>query len=134
MTDPANRFYDSRVKFTVTTTRDSTVVAAVGDLDLAVADHLLGHLTDEIALRPRALIVDLTRVSFCSTHGLRALLTATADAHAAGIPCVIVSDQHAVRRPIAVLGLGQLLRVHDTLAAAREWLTVLDGVCGGVAR
>ncbi|MDT7799654.1 MAG: hypothetical protein QOI78_3087 [Actinomycetota bacterium] len=131
MTDPVNRFYDSGVTFTVTTTSDSTVVAATGDLDLTVADRLLGRLTDEIALRPRALIVDLTRVSFCSSQGLCVLLTATADAHSAGIPCAVVSDQRAVRRPIAVLELGQLLQVHDNLVAAGEWLKVLDGVCEG---
>jgi anti-anti-sigma factor len=130
MSDPVNRFHQPTVTFTVTPTCDSTAVAATGDLDSTVAGRLLAHLSDEIALRPRALIVDLTRVSFCCTRVLSALLTATADAHAAGIPCLIVSDQHAVRRPITALELDQVLQVHDNLAAARESLRVLQGVAG----
>ncbi|MEV6898769.1 STAS domain-containing protein [Amycolatopsis sp. NPDC051372] len=114
--------------FTVTSALESTVVAATGDLDCTVADHLLGRLLDEVALRPRALIVDLTRVGFCSARALRALLEASAEAHAVGIPCVTVSDQQAVRRPIAVLKLDHVLLLHGNLAAAREWLTVSHGV------
>jgi anti-anti-sigma factor len=128
MSDPVQRFHQPAVTLTVTTTSDATVVAATGDLDSTVADRLLGQLSDEIALRPRVVIVDLTRVSFCSTRALSALLTATADAHAAGIPCVIVSDQRAVRRPITALELDHVLQVHDNLAAARRELQFLQGV------
>ncbi|WP_285483847.1 STAS domain-containing protein [Amycolatopsis sp. NBRC 101858] len=114
--------------FTVTSTADSTVVSATGSLDSTVAEHLLDRLSDEIALRPSALLVDLTRVGFCSARILRALLVASAEAHAAGIPCAIVSDQHAVRRPISLLELDHLLQVHDNLTAARKWLAVLHEV------
>jgi anti-anti-sigma factor len=125
-------FHRTDVTFTVTGTRDATVVTATGDLDSAFADQLLSRLAEEIALRPGALIVDFTRVSFCSARILRVLLAASADSHAAGIPYVIVSLQRAVRRPIAVLQLDHLLQVHPTLASAREWLAVLQGV-GDVA-
>ncbi|MFJ1767246.1 STAS domain-containing protein [Amycolatopsis sp. NPDC088138] len=128
MRDPLARYHQGTTTLTVTTTHDSTVVAATGDLDVVVADRLLARLSDELALRPQALVVDLTRVGFCSARTLRVLLTTSADAHAAGIPCVIVSDQRAVRRPIAVLGLDHLLQVQENLAAAREWLAVLGTV------
>jgi anti-anti-sigma factor len=128
MCDPLARYHRGTSTLTVTTTHDSTVVAATGDLDGTVADHLLARLADELALRPQSLVVDLTRVGFCSARILRVLLTTSADAHAAGVPCVIVSDQRAVRRPIAVLGLDHLLQVQGSLAAAREWLTVLGTV------
>ncbi|MEV0074457.1 STAS domain-containing protein [Amycolatopsis sp. NPDC050768] len=125
MTGP---FPHSAATFTVTGNLDSTVFAATGDLDCTVADHLHGRLLAEITLRPRALIVDLTRVGFCSARALRALLAASAEAHAAGIPCVTVSDQQAVRRPITLLKLDHVLLLHENLAAAREWLTVSHGV------
>ena len=128
MRDPLARYHQGTTTLTVTTTHDSTVVAATGDLDGTLSDHLLARLSDELALRPQALVVDLTRVGFCSARTLRVLLTTSADAHAAGIPCVIVSDQRAVRRPIAVLGLDHLLQVQENLAAAREWLAVLGTV------
>ncbi|MFG1644494.1 STAS domain-containing protein [Amycolatopsis sp. NPDC049252] len=128
MRDPLARYHQGTTTLTVTTTHDSTVVAATGDLDGTLAGHLLARLSDELALRPRAFVVDLTRVGFCSARTLRVLLTTSADAHAAGIPCVIVSDQRAVRRPIAVLGLDHLLQVQENLAAAREWLAVLGTV------
>ncbi|MEV6905111.1 STAS domain-containing protein [Amycolatopsis sp. NPDC051372] len=117
--------------FTVTGTLDSTVVAATGDLDCTVADHLLDRLLDEITLRPRALIVDLTRVGFCSARALRALLAAWAEARAVGIPCVTVGDQQAVRRPITMLKLDHILLLHDNRAAAREWLTASHGDVAG---
>ncbi|MEV0071060.1 hypothetical protein [Amycolatopsis sp. NPDC050768] len=72
--------------FVVTTTTRKS--AAGGDLDCAVAERLSGLPADELALRPSVLIVDLTRVTFCGTRVLHLLLTAAADAHAAGIPCV----------------------------------------------
>jgi anti-anti-sigma factor len=116
-----------QVTLTVTTTWESAVLTAAGSLDLAVADHLLDRLSDEIALRPRAVVVDLSQVTFCSARILRTLLEASAQAHAAEVPFVLVSDQRAVRRPIELLRLGHLLQLHHDLTAARQWLAVLHG-------
>ncbi|SEP53926.1 STAS domain-containing protein [Amycolatopsis saalfeldensis] len=128
MKDLAPSDHGNDMTCTVMCTAESTVVAVTGSLDGTAAGHLLSRLTEEIALRPRALIVDLTRVSFCSAQCLRSLLVASADAHAVGVPCVNVSDQRAVRRPVSLLELDQLLQVHDNVAAARKWLSVVHNI------
>ncbi|MBE1495476.1 anti-anti-sigma factor [Amycolatopsis lexingtonensis] len=122
--DPVARFHRRTTTVTVTATGEATVLAAVGDLDQDIADRLFAHLDAELLKRPRALLVDLTRVGFCSAGALRVLLLTTAEAHAAGIPCVIASDQHSVRRPIAALHLEHQLPVYPTLADARDRLAL----------
>ncbi|WP_290061277.1 STAS domain-containing protein [Amycolatopsis solani] len=122
--DPVARFHRRTTTVTVTASGESTVLTAVGDLDQHLAERLFERLSAELAQRPPALLVDLTRVGFCSAAALRVLLLTTAEAHAAGIPCVIASDQHAVRRPIAALHLEHLLPVYPTLTDARERLAL----------
>ncbi|RSD11995.1 STAS domain-containing protein [Amycolatopsis eburnea] len=122
--DPVARFHRRTTTVTVTATGESTVLAAVGDLDQDVAERLFARLNAELLKRPRALLIDLTRVGFCSAAALRILLLITAEAHAAGIPCVIASDQHSVRRPITALHLEHQLPVYPTLADARERLAL----------
>jgi anti-anti-sigma factor len=112
------------VALTVTTTRESTVVAVAGDLDNAVVPQLRDCLNREILLRPRAVIVDLSRVSFCSAGIIRVLLAAHGRARTDRIPCAFVSGRRAVARPISALGLDHLIALHPGLAAAEDWLTV----------
>lgn len=108
---------------TVTTTRESTVVAADGDLDNAVAPRLHDCLNREILVRPRAVLVDLSGVDFCSAGVIRVLLAAHSHARANGIPCAVVSARRAVARPISALGIDHLVPLHPDLAAAQDWLT-----------
>ncbi|OAP20893.1 hypothetical protein A4R44_08338 [Amycolatopsis sp. M39] len=82
-------------------------------------------LLTEIGLRPQAVIADLSRVDFCSAQSLRVLLEASAEAHAAGVPCAVVSDQRALQRPVTVLGVDHVLQLHRDLRAAQSWLTAL---------
>jgi anti-sigma B factor antagonist len=112
------------VTLTVTTTRESTVVTVAGDLDNAVAPRLHDCLNRELLLRPRAMIVDLSRVSFCSAGIIRVLLAAHGRARTDRIPCAVVSARRAVGRPISALGLDHLIPLHPDLAAAEDWLTV----------
>ncbi|MDQ7808568.1 STAS domain-containing protein [Amycolatopsis sp. A133] len=112
------------VVLTVTTTSESTVVAAAGELDNAVAGRLHECLNREILLRPRALIVDLTQADFCSAGIIRVLLGALSHTRTDGVPCAVVSTRRAVARPISALGLGHLVPLHPDLAAAEVWLTV----------
>ncbi|MEV6640702.1 STAS domain-containing protein [Amycolatopsis sp. NPDC051371] len=109
---------------TVTTTRETTVVAARGELDNAVAERLQDCLTREIRLRPRALVVDLSQVDFCSAGIIRVLLDAHDHGRVDGVPFAVISARRAVQRPISALGLDHLMPLHADLAAAEDWLTV----------
>ncbi|MGW7533919.1 STAS domain-containing protein [Amycolatopsis sp. NPDC054798] len=102
----------------ITATAGETVVTVSAELDLRSTTRLRDALSDETALRPRALIVDVTSVTFCSVSGLEVLMRAARAAGAAGVPFVLVASQRAVLRPLRVLGLDKELRVVERLADA----------------
>ncbi|MGW5722008.1 STAS domain-containing protein [Amycolatopsis sp. NPDC003865] len=102
----------------ITTTADRTVVAVTGDLDLARTDHLASLLGEELELAPRALVIDLTGLDFCSARGLGVVLDAVSAARAAGVPVAVVAGNRAVLRPVQALGLADELPLHRTLAEA----------------
>jgi anti-sigma B factor antagonist len=103
------------------TTGTETVLTVAGEVDAAVS----GELTDRLAAAVGTgapVIVDFSGVTFCDSTGLTALIHAHRAAEAAGTPFAIVTEQRAVLRPITLLGLGALLRIHPTVEAARAAL------------
>ncbi len=102
----------------ITTTAERTVVAVTGELDLAWTDRLAALLGEELDLAPRALVIDLTGLAFCSARGLGVVLDAVSAARAAGVPVAVVAEGRAVLRPVQVLGLEDELPLHRTLADA----------------
>ncbi|MFJ7216042.1 STAS domain-containing protein [Amycolatopsis sp. NPDC098790] len=102
----------------ITATAERTVVTVTGDLDLARTDRLASLLCEELDLAPRALVIDLTGLAFCSARGLGVLLEAVSVARAADVPVAVVAEGRAVLRPVRVLGLEDALPLHRTLAEA----------------
>ncbi|QDC17388.1 anti-sigma factor antagonist (plasmid) [Rhodococcus ruber] len=98
--------------------RDSlAVVAARGDIDLLTAPQLRTAIHEALADAPRAVVIDLSAVTFLASVGIAALL----DAHAAAgaeVPFAVVARGAATARPLELLGLTELLRVHPDLDAA----------------
>jgi anti-anti-sigma factor len=107
-------------RMSITTTAERAIVAVTGELDLAVTDRLAARLGEELDLAPRALVIDLTQLAFCSARGLSVVLDAVAAARAAGIPVAVVADGRAVLRPVRALGLEDVLPLYRTLADAKE--------------
>ncbi len=105
--------------FTVTATAADTVVAVTGEIDRSCSDELLARLGDELTVGAIALIADLRAVPFCACCGLSALLDIRARATGEDVPFVLVTEQRALLRPIALLNLGAVLPVWPTLTAAR---------------
>ncbi|MGW4487333.1 STAS domain-containing protein [Amycolatopsis sp. NPDC004368] len=108
----------------VTTTAAFTTVTVRGDIDLTVTPRLAELLAVELELAPAALVIDLSEVPFCSSAGLSTLVEVHESARAAGVPCAVVTDQYGVLRPIRLLALDRVLRIHPTLRAARDWLEI----------
>ncbi len=115
----------ARTRLTVTTTADAATVAVVGDLDLSSTARLHERLDEELALRPPALIIDLSGVGFCSSGGLSVLVNAVTSAHARGIACAVIASQRAVVRPVKLLLLDRILPIHVDRADAEEWLSLV---------
>lgn len=116
--------------FTVTKTAETTVVAVSGEIDLAVAGRFAALIDQELRLRPRALLIDATGLTFCAARGLTVLLDATSDALIAGVPFAICGRCRPLLRPIELLGLDHALPLHSSTADALAWLAVLPQLRG----
>ena len=95
------------------------VVAPYGEHDLATADAI----RREIAANPdRAVVVDLSAVSFVDSSVLGVLVEAerTAAASGRGFAIVLGSEPpEAVRRVLEITGLLHRLPIHETYHSAR---------------
>ncbi len=110
--------------FTATTAtfNGHLVVNVCGELDAMTVGGFVDLADDLLARWQTTMIINLTRVSFCSAGGLAVLLRLTSDAHSRGTPLAILASQHAVLRPVRILGLQPVLPLHATLADAAAWL------------
>ncbi|MGV9293532.1 STAS domain-containing protein [Amycolatopsis sp. NPDC003676] len=102
----------------ITATAGETVVAVSGELDLRSTARLRAMLAEELALRPPALIADVSALTFCSVSGLEVLTDTARAADAAGVAFAVVAGQRAVLRPLRILGLDREFRVVERLADA----------------
>lgn len=105
----------------ITSTATETLVSAVGEIDSAVSARLSDQLAAAVATG-RHVVVDLSAVTFCDSSGLTALIRGHTAAEAAGTKFLVVTEQRAITRPIALLGLADVLRILPDLAAARAAL------------
>lgn len=106
-----------------------TQVFIVGEMDLATMRTWRDTLDDQPTPGVTALVVDLSRVSFCSVRGMQLLCGLQDRATLAGVPVEVVEGGHAVRRCMQVCGVRALFSVHRDHDAA---LAALGA--GGVSR
>ncbi len=98
-----------------------TVVALIGDLDSATAAQVHADLGELVPDRGPVLL-DLSRVSYLSSAGLRVLLLVYRQARQKGLRLALASvppDMHAV---LSETGFIDVFLVADTVAAGVEAL------------
>ncbi|OBK10985.1 STAS domain-containing protein [Mycobacterium asiaticum] len=102
--------------------RDGAVVLAVsGEVDMLSAPQLAEAITTALAVKPAALIVDLSKVEFLASAGLSVLVNGQAEV----VPptkFAVVADGPATSRPIKLMGIDSLLSLHRTLDNALSWI------------
>jgi anti-sigma B factor antagonist len=91
----------------------TVLIDVAGDLDLDGAPSLCAAIEDgRNPLGPDHVIVDLSRVSFCDSTGLKALIDASREVTIAGGQLVaIVPEEGPVRRVITLTGAQEFLGV-----------------------
>lgn len=97
---------------------DAVCVRLSGELDISSAlalEEELRRIEDE---RPRVLVLDLRRLKFLDSTGLRLILAAHARALKRGSRLTIVQGSDAVRRIFRLTGVVERLNVFDDLPAA----------------
>jgi anti-sigma B factor antagonist len=92
----------------IVTERGRVRVAVTGELDMATAPALVAELDALLEVGFTELVVDLTRLEFIDSTGLRGLLQAGQRAHARGARLDVVGAGPAVRRAIEITGLDQV--------------------------
>jgi anti-sigma B factor antagonist len=92
------------------------VVAVAGEIDVSTAPDLERALADAGA--EKRVVLDLSECQFIDSSGLRTLLGARSAAESAGGSLVLVVSDPGLLRVFEVVGLGDILEIHDTLAGA----------------
>lgn len=97
---------------TTTTTDDGVVTVALdGELDIASAPLLDAALADVERGGERTLLLDLARVRFMDSTGLRTLLSARRRAEAAGRSLRLANLPPDVERVFEVTGVGRIFDI-----------------------
>jgi anti-sigma B factor antagonist len=101
---------------------DVLVLRVEGDLDGLTAPRLTPAIADAFdKLSGRVLVLDLTKVRFLGSVGLRTLRDSAREAvHHQGFQKlrVVVSQQRPVIRPIEISGLDQILALYHSVEDA----------------
>ena len=92
------------------------VLDVSGEIDLATAPELESTLAERVGARKT--IVDLSRVSFIDSTGLRVLLTIHETAETAGGQLVLISAEGPVTKLCAITGVRDLLHIATDRDAA----------------
>ncbi|WP_170176173.1 STAS domain-containing protein [Lentzea flaviverrucosa] len=94
------------------------VIAVEGEIDVDTADDVLDAVRLGFVSAGPALIADLTLVSFFGSTGISTLISAHELAEENGKKLHIVAPQRAVRRPLQVTGVADVLSLYDSVEEA----------------
>ena len=98
--------------------RDGLVhLALVGELDLSTVAKVQEELRRVEASSPATVVVDLSKLTFLDSTGLRCIVTADERAREAGRRMVIVRGPDAVQRVFAITRLEERLEMVDDAAS-----------------
>ena len=98
--------------------RDGLVhVALVGELDLSTVAKVQEELRRIEANSPATVVVDLSKLTFLDSTGLRCIVTADERAREEGRRIVIVRGPDAVQRVFAITRLDDRLEMVDDVSS-----------------
>jgi anti-sigma B factor antagonist len=92
------------------------VIAVAGEIDVSTAPQLERALAEAGA--EKRVVLDLSECQFIDSSGLRTLLGARSAAESAGGSLALVVADSGLLRVFEVVGLGDVLEIHDTLDRA----------------
>lgn len=89
---------------------DAITVEVAGDIDIATSSRLRAELEALLERRPGAVVLDLTRVSFCDSSGLSVLVQVNRHCAEAGIDLSLAPSK-VLLRALELTGLLPTLKV-----------------------
>ena len=109
---------DTMLEIDVRKERGHTVVEVGGELDVFTSARLRTVLFDPVLCAGPRVVIDLGRVTFMSSAGIRALIAADQDAMAHGGRLVVDGARGVVLRCLEITGLLDHLQVSDPEAGS----------------
>lgn len=100
---------------------DTVVLGCSGVVDMLTAPQLQQSLASALVKLPASVVVDLSKVDFLASHGIRVLIEAH-DQITPGAGFAVVADGPATGRPLKLIGVADMLNTHATLDSALAWL------------
>lgn len=99
---------------------DRICLTLAGELDIFGAECLIGMVRDLLASQPTEtlVILDLSRVSFISLSGIRAINASCASLASSGLAVVTPSIPCAIERATIAAGLSLTVTVSSEIAAS----------------
>jgi anti-sigma B factor antagonist len=97
---------------------DLSVVRLAGELDLAGAPELSRALASIPATASTRVVVDLTKLAFMDSTGLRALIVAAKALAATGGTLTLAGPRPAVQRLFELVRLSEVIPIESSLDAA----------------
>lgn len=108
----------SLLNLDIETTDGRAQIALSGELDISSASRVEDELTTLQAQSPSLLVLDLRKLEFMDSTGLRLIVRADEAARAGGTRFVIVRGPEAVQRVFQIVGLEDRLEMADDPPAA----------------
>jgi anti-anti-sigma factor len=86
------------------------------EIDVTNADAIRQGLLPAVSLGTAAVVIDMSGTTFCDSAGVHAIIATSQQAAANGTQLRLVAT--AVLRILTFIGVGQLVPIYPTLAAA----------------
>ena len=98
---------EATLRSAVVNDRNGLTVLLEGELDLATGPDLYSELDRLLALAPRALVLDLSRLTFIDSTGVSVLNTTREHALARGVHFALQAPSRAVERVLEITALWE---------------------------
>jgi anti-sigma B factor antagonist len=94
------------------------VATAPTEIDISNADKFRDDLLSVVKEGPAALVVDMSKTTFCDSAGVNGLVRVYQQGLAAGAPVRLVIIASAVKRVLVITGVDRLIGTFPTVEAA----------------
>jgi anti-sigma B factor antagonist len=94
------------------------VVRMPEEIDITIADEIREELLAILNQGASALVLDMTRTTFCDSSGVSALIRARHRANASDAELRVATDSPVVLRVFTLIGLTLAIDVHPDVSAA----------------
>jgi anti-anti-sigma factor len=92
---------------------ESVVLRLRGELDMATAPRMARALNAALDRRPTAVTIDLSRLAFVDSTGIRVLITAARRARNEGCSLILRAPNRSVNKVLLLTGLDQLIVIES---------------------